>query len=64
MGEEDGGWGAREWRMREGGGGGVSGGWWLLGAPTPHLTSPLVGGRDELGKGVGVGEGGFLPAQE
>ena len=41
--------------------------------PTPHLTSPLEGGRDELGKGVG-GEGevgkwggrwrGFLPAQE
>ena len=22
---------------------------------TPHLTSPLEGGRDELGKGVGVG---------
>ena len=23
----------------------------LLGTPTPHLTSPLRGGRDELGKG-------------
>ena len=25
--------------------------------PTPHLTSPLEGGRDELGKGEGTGEG-------
>ena len=25
--------------------------------PTPHLTSPLRGGRDELGEGVGVGAG-------
>ena len=33
--------------------------------PTPHLTSPLKGGRDELGKGeVGAGVGWFLPAQE
>ena len=24
----------------------------VLGAPTPHLASPLEGGRDELGKGV------------
>ena len=24
-----------------------------LGASTPHLASPLEGGRDELGKGVG-----------
>ena len=42
---------------------------------TPHLTSPLEGGRDELGEEVGVlvvvlgwrgacGERGFLPAQE
>ena len=35
---------------------------------TPHLTSPLEGGRDELGKGGGgawcVGARGFLPAQE
>ena len=41
---------------------------------TPHLTSPLEGGRDEIGEGVGVGAGlarcsrrlprGFLPAQE
>ena len=26
--------------------------------PPPHLTSPLDGGRDELGEGVGVGVGG------
>ena len=36
--------------------------------PTPHLTSPLEGGRDELGKGEvgqwGGRRGGFLPAQE
>ena len=30
----------------------ISGGSWR---PTPHLTSPLEGGRDELGKGVDVG---------
>ena len=38
-----------------GGGGGVSVGWWLLGTPTPHLTSPLEGGRDELGRGRVLG---------
>ena len=28
--------------------------WWrVLGTLTPHLTSPLLGGRDELGKGWG-----------
>ena len=37
--------------------------------PTPHLTSPLKGGRDELGKGgrwlmLGARERRFLPAQE
>ena len=27
--------------------------WWrVLGTLTPHLTSPLKGGRDELGRGV------------
>ena len=33
---------------------------------TPHLTSPLSGGRDELGEGGGCGVWGgwFLPAQE
>ena len=30
---------------------------------TPHLTSPLEGGRDELGEEV-RGVRGFLPAQE
>ena len=31
-------------------------GWWRrFGTPTPHLTSPLGGGRDELGKGWGMG---------
>ena len=37
----------------------------VCGVPPPHLTSPLKGGRDELGKGeVGAGVGWFLPAQE
>ena len=27
---------------------------------TPHLTSPLSGGRDELGKRVGVERGGWV----
>ena len=46
---------------------GFARGWWVgeveegtdggarLGAPTPHLASSLKGGRDELGKGVGLG---------
>ena len=34
---------------------GGNGRWWTLGASTPHLASPLKGGRDELGKGVEVG---------
>ena len=59
--------GAQEWRRREGDDGGagvgevrgvgdwgvelVRGSW----RPTPHLTSPLKGGRDELGRrGVGA----------
>ena len=33
-------------------------------APTPHLASPLKGGRDELGWGWAViRESGFLPAR-
>ena len=42
-------------------------GWRWLRPPTPHLTSPLKGGRDELGKGCAGAWGwvrGFLPAQE
>ena len=35
-----------------------------FGAPTPHLTPPLSGGRDELGGMRGRWVGGFLPAQE
>ena len=31
------------------GDGGVNVPWWRLGASTPHLTSPLEGGRDALG---------------
>ena len=38
-------------------GGGSAGGCGLR-TPTPHLTSPLEGGRDELGEAVGVGVGG------
>ena len=30
------------------------------GRSTPHLTSPLEGGRDEFGEGVGVGMGGAV----
>ena len=26
--------------------------WWTIGASHPHLTSPLKGGRDELGRGA------------
>ena len=33
-------------------------GWRRRGTPTPHLTSPLEGGRDELGRRAGVGVGG------
>ena len=37
--------------MTEKGAGVRSGRWWTLGAShTPHLTSPLKGGRDELGR--------------
>ena len=32
------------------------------GRPTPHLASPLEGGRDELGKGEGGGCGWVVPA--
>ena len=59
--------GARVWGMRGVGDWGVAlvrGSW----RPTPHLTSPLKGGRDELGKGWVLAEWcgacGFLPAQE
>ena len=46
-----------EWRGRSGGGttGGVG-----LKASTPHLTSPLRGGRDELGRRCGCGGGATL----
>ena len=52
---------------RGGGRWGIGGGLWLcsLEAPTPLLTSPLRGGRDELGKDAGVGLGagfGEIPA--
>ena len=59
--------------MTEGGGlvGCVLAAWRGVGAgslpPTPHLTSPLVGGRDELGRGREremCEADGFLPAQE
>ena len=30
--------------------------------PTPHLPSPLKGGRDELGKGVATVEAAQVPA--
>ncbi len=47
--------GEREWRSWRGvGGRGARDRWRMLGTLTPHLTSPLEGGRDELGKGVGV----------
>ena len=46
----------REWRGRSGRGTTGGGCSWRL---TPHLTSPLKGGRDELGEvGEVVGEGG------
>ena len=35
--------------------------WRLLGTPTPHLASPLKGGRDEFGKGE-VGWWWWVPA--
>ena len=40
--------------------------WWAwLVASHPHLTSPLEGGRDELGEeGSWAGGAWFLPAQE
>ena len=53
--------------------GGATGGVGLR-RSTPHLASPLEGGRDELGEGwvlvgwwarrAARGERGFLPAQE
>ena len=66
-GNDGGGWGSC---LRRNGGWGVVGdrgaarlvlGFWLL---TPHLASPLEGGRDEFwGRGWMWG-GWFLPAQE
>jgi len=38
---------------------GCGGAFWCVGSQrsTPHLTSPLEGERDELGKGASVGRG-------
>ena len=47
--------GVTEVWMRLGGCGLRLGRWWTLGTPTPHLASPLKGGRDELGKGWVLG---------
>ena len=52
--------GVTEVWMRLGGCGLRLGRWWTLGTPTPHLASPLKGGRDELGKGWVLG--GWVPA--
>ena len=60
---QDGG-GAARWVARRKTEGARRDGWRWIGTPTPHLTSPLEGGRDELGKSVGDGMAGFLPAQE